>query len=448
MKNVLVIFGATGDLMDKKIAPALYGLYSQHELKIDEIVGFGRKDLSTDSFKDQLKDSIQSKMKVDDKKVSSFLENVTYFKGDFNDRESFHNLKNYIQTIDTDINKHFYLAVPANLFDVIINSLAIAELIDDKSKIMIEKPIGVDTKSAKLIESIFAKFFNQNQIYRIDHYLGKEMIQNILVFRMYNKLLQNLWSKEFIEKVEIRLNEVIGLENRGGFYDPLGALRDVGQNHLLEIVALLAMELPKDPLANDIVSKRESVLELLKIYNNDEMTENTFRGQYKGYTTIDEVLPASTTETYFKLRCFINHPDWEGVPFIIESGKRIKDLSKEIIIYFKDGNKLIFLMAPESKILLTFKAKKNCLSQEIEEIKLEAGYACRVNDTQYVSEYIQLIDNFIKGDRKYFVSKEEVLATWRFVDPIVNAWKNDIVPLYKYNPDTNEAQNAAAKIII
>jgi len=355
-------------------------------------------------------------------------------------------------------NKLFYLAVPPQNYESIFTHLKSSGLTlpcspeEGWTRVIVEKPFGHDLKTAERLDEMLGDLFQEEQIYRIDHYLGKEMTQNIISFRFNNDLFADIWNKDDIEKIEIIMLEKIGVEGRGEFYDDVGALRDYGQNHMLQLLALTTMEKPKDLSAENVRHARVNVLEALKVMNEDEIKAKTFRGQYEGYTREEGVGPQSQTETYFKLETALSSSNWDGVPIIFESGKRIEE-RKEVIITFKHRspcicpagnhieNKIIFSIAPKEEIRIEFSAKIPGL--EFKMHKQEFSYLFRDarKKAQYIEEYEKLLLDCITGNQLLFVSTDEVRAMWRFIDPIVCAWEENKVPLVKYKGGTKRVLN-------
>jgi len=469
--TVLVILGVTGDLMSRKIAPALFNLFDKNNLPQKfEIIGFSRKPLTNDEFKDSVKKMVGQHAHSKQKKLNSFLKSFTYHEGTFQNKKSYTDLSKKLTDIDDSwgicSNKLFYLAVPPKLYGTIINHLSSSGLTDPCSpeegwtRVLIEKPFGEDLKTARRLEERLSKLFREVQIYRIDHYLAKEMLQNILNFRFSNTLFESIWDKHSIEAINIRLLESIGVEKRGAFYDNLGTLRDVGQNHLLQMLALITMEHPGELDADEIRFKRAEVLKTLRPLSKKEIERQTFRAQYNGYRKIDGVAPRSMTETYFKMHgAFLDSPLWQDVPITLESGKRIGDQIKEIVITFKHPtpcvcppgsqhykNKITFTIEPKEGIDIQFWSKKPGLDFGIERRNFQFLLRGEQKRVQYVEEYEKLLLDCITGDQTLFVSTEEVRAMWTFTDPIVEAWGTGAVPMHYYKPNTNDVLETSKKV--
>jgi len=440
MRNVLIIFGATGDLMDKKISPALFGLNQDKPESFQKAIGYGRRELTNETFREMVKASINKKMHAEENVINEFLNKVEYHQGEFHDVEAYKSLNQKLISEDPETIKHVYLAIPPELYQLVIENMASASFLDQSTKLMVEKPIGHDLKSSQETEELFAKHFSESQIYRIDHYLGKDSVQNVISFRFANSMFDPVWSNKYIDKIEIRANETLGVENRGSFYDSLGALRDFGQNHLLQLLALVTMDEPEVLCCDNIRQARAKLLSMLKPLTDNELISNTFRAQYSSYKTIENVKPDSQVETYFKIKCFVDSERWKGVPFYLEHGKRMGKINKEIVVHFKGINKVIFSLEPEDSIKIFVQTKKPGITFENEDNMITLKMKEIDTSIQYVAEYTELLHDFLTGDQTFFVSKDESMYMWQFVQPILDAWSANKVPLETYMPDSNEAE--------
>jgi len=464
--TIFVIFGVTGDLVAKKIAPALFHLFNKQKLpNIFKVVGFSRSDLSNDELRARIRNILSKHddiFKNGEEKISAFLKLFVYQKGEFQTKNDYTNLSGALMKMDSEwgvcTNKLFYLAVPPQLYEDIFNHLAESGLTKpcgDKegwTRIIVEKPFGKDLSTAQKLDELLGRLFKEEQIYRIDHYLAKEMLQNILSFRFSNTLFEQSWNNKFIESIEIKLLENIGVEDRGSFYDRVGALRDVGQNHLLQMLALITMEYPQKFNAKSIRNERAKILKTLKRLTNTEIKKLTKRAQYEGYKAVKGVGANSDIETYFKIQAFLGHPRWNGIPITMESGKRMRERKKEIIVTFRHPtpclcpedakehykNKVIFSLEPEEEIKIRFWSKKPGLDMRSEEREFKFLLRGGERKTQYVEEYEKLLLDCIAGDQTLFVSTEEVREMWKFIDPIIEAWRKNLVPLKTYKQDRKE----------
>ncbi|MBI4049239.1 MAG: glucose-6-phosphate dehydrogenase [Candidatus Doudnabacteria bacterium] len=454
-KTTLVIFGATGDLMGRRIVPALYLMFTRGQLSEDfSIIGFGRRDYSDSDFRNFLREifykqaSSSNSLPILSARVASFLNLFSYQKGLFDNLEDYKALSDKLSK--QPANKLFYLAVPPEYDETIFHNLSKSGLASQTAefwtRILVEKPFGKNLEGAERLDLMLNSLFSEDQVYRIDHYLAKEILQNIIAFRFSNNLLEDVWSNKYIEQIDIKLIESIGIEDRGKFYDGVGALLDVGQNHLLQMLALSTMDRPEDFSAANIRLKRNAILEQVKILNDEEIKTYAIRGQYDGYLTETGVDPSSTTETYFKLKTYINSPRWEGVPITLESGKDFSKVQKEVVVTFKHPqpclcppgehykNRIHFRIQPHPGIAIEFWSKKPGFKMELEEQLLSFQYHSGT-EVRYLEEYARLFFDCLQGDQTLFVSGSETMTGWRFIDPVVRAWRNNLVKLKIYKDD-------------
>jgi glucose-6-phosphate 1-dehydrogenase len=476
--TIFVVLGVTGDLTAKKIAPALFNLFEKKMLPPKfEFVGVSRRDWGDAELREHIRAILHVKAPhASEASIEKFLKLVTYGKIRFDEPGDYEVLNDKLRAIDDRwgvcTNKLFYLSVPPEFYDGIFDNLHASGLTDPCSpeegwtRVVVEKPFGSDEKSAKELDAHLARLFKEEQIYRIDHYLAKEMLQNIFAFRFGNNLFEREWGAETIEAINIKLHESIGAEDRGSFYENVGALRDVGQNHLLQMLALVTMERPSgytvegggSPQA--ISAARTKLLEQLIIPSVRDAAANSFRAQYDGYQKIKGVSPKSEIETYFRVRGFLSSERWEGVPIAMESGKRLGKPLKEIEIVFraesgardypKFNNRIIIHLEPKEGITITFISKKPGHSLAVEERSLSFDFREGREDgtgVQYVREYEKLILDCIAGDQTLFVSSEEIRAMWRFTDPFIEAWRRGLVPLRHYAPDSAAIAAEAAVLM-
>ncbi|MBI5153182.1 MAG: glucose-6-phosphate dehydrogenase (NADP(+)) [Parcubacteria group bacterium] len=482
--TILVIFGATGDLIARKIAPALFYLYKAGKLPtMFRVVGVARRELTDEMFREHLRTSFTKYIGDRDKDSdpTEFLTSFVYHQGLLDVDECYISLAEHLENIDEEwgvcTNKLFYLAVPPELYKGIFEHLATSGLtvpcggeggwiplevararsaplpLTGWTRVLVEKPFGSDLKTAVELDELLGTLFKETQIYRIDHYLAKEMIQNVLSFRFANNLFEDNWNSKHIERIDIRFFETLGVEERGAFYDSVGALVDVGQNHVLQMLALVTMERPHSYDAQAIREERARVLKHLVDVTENDASKKTFRAQYNGYRTIKGVDPDSITETYFKVMTSLNLPRWEGIPVMFEGGKRMGEVKKEIVITFKHPepclcptnseehykNKVVIGLEPQEGITIQFWSKRPGLDFEMEERTFDFVLRKDKRGVQYVEEYEKLLLDCIAGEQMLFVSTDEVKATWSFIDPIVKTWKKgtDIVPIHTYVPDSN-----------
>jgi glucose-6-phosphate 1-dehydrogenase len=459
-----VVFGATGDLMDGKIAPALYHLHERGRLPARfRVVGFARRELADDAFRETVRASVRGHHAhvPEETDLCSFLSAVSYVRGVFEEPEGFSRLADRLRAIDdewgTCSNKLFFLAVPPGNYGSIIENLAGRGLTTPCSAtpgeggwtcVIVEKPFGRDGRSARGLDESLGTLFEERQIYRIDHYLAKEMLQGILNFRFTNNLFEHEWNRSAIESIDITLLEALDASKRGPFYDKVGALRDVGQNHLLQMLALVTMDRPASRDADDIRDARATLIESLRPLGPTQVAADTFRAQYSGFRVIAGVRPDSATETYFQLRTRMDGSRWAGVCVTMESGKSMGEACKRIVVTFRQPeahlcpedtactNRIVFTLEPADQIEIVFFVKKPGFDEEIEERRFTFFLYEKAEKAQYVEEYAKLMHDAFLGDQTLFVSTREVDAGWRFIDPICDAWGQGFVPLEHYEAGT------------
>lgn len=467
--QIVVIFGASGDLTKRKLIPSLYDLFDQDLLPEKfAIIGASRSNLSDTDFRNSMKEGINKYASSENKnKADTFLHSIYYQSVDAESSASFTNLKERLILISEELgiepNYIFYLSTPPSLYSTIPKNLAKVGLNNEKvgwKRLIVEKPFGYDLSSAKELNSLLKKSWNEDQIYRIDHYLGKETVQNVLVTRFSNGIFEPLWNRNFIHHVEITSAESLGVEKRGGYYDGSGALRDMIQNHLLQLVGLIAMEPPSSMDSESIRNETVKVLQSIKMINEDEVIKNVIRGQYlestikgeklKGYREEHGVEPDSKTETFAAIKFFIDNWRWGGIPFYIRSGKRLPTRVTEAVIHFKStphflftkkssffsDNQLIIRIQPDEGILIKFGMKVPGAGFEVQTVNMDFHYS-DIAHQRIPSAYERLILDAMMGDSTLYARGDAVMSAWEFLDPILNAWKTDsLVPIYGYPSGT------------
>lgn len=454
--TVLVIFGATGDLSRRKLLPALFDLYSKGFLPTSfKIVGFSRRAFSHDDFREFALLAIsEAKKRYSKKQAADFLKYLRYQPGFFDNAPHYQNLAETLIVLDNDFglcsNKLFYLATPPEFYETIFQNLAHSGLTiscggaKGWTRVLVEKPFGKDIHAAQKLDQLLDLLFKEKQIFRIDHYLAKETAQNILAFRFSNALFDPVWNKDHISKVEIRLWEKEGVGVRGEYYDSVGALRDVGQNHILQMLALIAMENPGTLSAAALQEKHALLLEALRPITGGAIAQQTARGQYIGFKREKGVASRSTTETFFRIVAYIDNARWQGVPFHLESGKGMSESKTEIIIYFKrpvaclcppedehnHRNVLTFRIQPDESISILFWAKKPGFDFNLERKRLSFHYHDSVDVRRLPNAYERILFDCIRGDQTLFNGTRELQAAWKFITPIIDGW--GATPLVEY----------------
>ncbi|MEI7511195.1 MAG: glucose-6-phosphate dehydrogenase [Candidatus Peregrinibacteria bacterium] len=455
--TTLIIFGVTGDLSRKKLLSSLFHMYCKDYLpSAFRVVGFSRHQYSESAFQEFVKEILLEKdPEADLEKIEEFTGLFYHQYGTFEDTTSYEALSKLLLEIDNTVgicmNKLFYLAVPPTSYKVIFQNLSESDLTIPCSgklgwtRILVEKPFGRDLETAQELDQLLGNLFREKQIFRIDHYLAKETIQDILTFRFSNTLFEPVWNKNFVEKVEIKLWEDIDIASRGLFYDDIGALRDVGQNHILQMLALVAMDHPGEINADAIRHARVKVMQNLKLADEQDLENCIIRGQYEGFADGVTVQSTSETETYFKMKTFVDNERWEGVPFYIESGKAVKDKKVEITISFKgahpcfcleehDGsehqNTITLSIQPKEQITVRFWSKKPGMVSGVIPQDLSFDYSLGKEQGMRVDAYEKVLFDCIAGDQTLFASTDEISASWAFITPILKKWHT--VPLEIY----------------
>ncbi len=460
--TIFVIFGITGDLAARKLLPALLSLYSKKLLpKRFSVVGFSRRPFNREEFRDFLRSRLNIRFgQYKEEDIKHFLDHIVYVQGFFDQSDSFRLLSSKLAEIDKlwgqCSNKLFHLSVPPNLYEGILHKIHDSKLAlpcSDETgwtRILIEKPFGNDTKTAQSLDALLAKLFKEKQIFRIDHYLAKESLQNILAFRFANSMYEPIWNYRFIDRVHIKLFEADGMNNRGRFYDSIGAIRDVGQNHMLMMLALIAMEKPASFSSNDIRSARAHVLKKLKSISPKSLVKQVVRGQYNGYISEEGVKPNSKTETYVRLETELSISRWKGVPFYLETGKSMSETKTEIDVYFKNTedkksehdpakqNILTFRVQPDEGIKVRFFVKTPGIGLHTEAKTLKFKYSDVASFAVIPDDYERLINDVFVGDQTLFASTDEIMASWKFITPILENWSK--LPLKKYNKGAIEVE--------
>ena len=446
--NCIVIFGASGDLTHRKLIPALYNLYKIGRLSENfSVLGVARSDLNDETFREKMREALINNEETTPDTLDAFCSHLYYQAVNTSDAQDYGKLVPRLDDLhdkyQTCGNTLYYMSTPPSLYGVIPECLAAHGLNTEEygwKRIIVEKPFGYDEKTAQALDVQIHRFFEEHQIYRIDHYLGKETVQNLLVLRFSNGWFEPLWNRNFIDYVEITGAESIGVEERGGYYDGSGAMRDMFQNHLLQVLAMVAMEPPAIINANSMRDEVAKVMHSLRPLTAEDMEHNLVLGQYtaaeingkmeKGYLEEKGVPADSRTETYIALRCEIENWRWAGVPFYVRTGKRLPARVTEIVIHFKTTphpvfsqnapeNKLIIRIQPDEAISMRFGLKKPGAGFEAKEVSMDFRYA-DLAGAQVLTAYERLLLDAMKGDATLFARTDAVHAAWKFVQPILD----------------------------
>ncbi|MGI8714342.1 MAG: glucose-6-phosphate dehydrogenase [Solirubrobacteraceae bacterium] len=475
----LVVFGATGDLAHRKLLPALYNLAHEGQLpERFEMIGVGRRDQEHEDFRDAVTDSIQrySRRRPDANVLSGLLQDTRYVQGNFDDDEVYAELHRTLQEFDEQagrkLDRVFYLSTAPEFFPLIAGKLGDAGLDrveNAHTRIVIEKPFGYDLASARALNRQLLEVFEEEQIFRIDHYLGKETVQNLMALRFANALFEPVWNRNYIDHVQITAAEDIGIGGRAGYYEHSGALRDLVQNHMLQLLALLTMEPPTAFTANRLRDEKLKVLEAIVPPTVDEVAQMAVRAQYGpgvvggervlGYKQESGVAADTRTPTYAALRLHVSNWRWAGVPFYLRTGKRLGRKLTEIAVILKpvphlalrssgsvgiQANQLVFTLQPDEGVSVSIGAKIPGTRMRIRPVNMEFRYG-----TSFLSEspeaYERLILDAMRGDATLFTRNDEIEALWGIIDPILEAWSLDTsseIPIYAAGSDGPEAARA------
>ncbi len=452
----LVMFGVTGDLARKKLLPGIYDLANRGLLPPSfALVGYGRRDWDRDAFSEYVREAMQQHARTPYRSevFRQIDEGVRFVSGAFDDDEGFLTLAETLRDLDenhgTEGNHAFYLSIPPSGFDQVIEQLRKHQLVDKSkrtpwSRVVIEKPFGHDLASARELEERVSSVFNSDSVFRIDHYLGKETVQNMLAMRFANQLFEPMWSRNYVSHVQITMAEDIGIEGRAGYYDGIGAARDVIQNHLLQLMALVAMEEPTSFAADNLRREKEKVLAAARAPRN--LKSHTARGQYtagwqggrhvRGYLEEDGIDPASQTETYAAFRVDIDNRRWAGVPFYLRAAKRMPRRVTEIALMMDaaphlpfahtdtaelGSNALVLRIQPNEGVTLRFGAKVPATQMEIRDVTMDFSYGASFAESS-PEAYERLILDVLLGDPPLFPQHTEVELSWMILDPILDYW--------------------------
>ena len=454
---VMVIFGATGDLAKRKLIPAILNLAQEEVLpKQFAIVGFAGNDLTTEVFRKTLGEELPNFAHdpIDLKMWEWLSQHIYYVKGDFQDPEAYKRLQQQISEVEklhnTGGNRFFYLAVAPRFFAPIVQQLGNAGLVQEENgrwaRVIIEKPFGHDLESARFLNAELKKVLGERQIYRIDHYLGKETVQNVMVFRFTNNIIEPLWNRNYVDHVQITAVETVGVEHRGGFYETAGALRDMVPNHLFQLMTMTAMEPPISFDADEVRNKQAEVLHAIQPLAPEDVLTNMVRGQYGeefidgqhvvGYRQEPDVSPNSNTETFVAMKLQIDNWRWAGVPFYLRTGKRLAKRATEIVIQFRrtpfvlfrntavknlETNRLVIHIQPEEGISLSFGAKVPGSVMRLGLVNMDFDYKSYFG-AEHGTGYERLLRDCMAGDATLFQRADMVEAGWSVIQPIIDVW--------------------------
>jgi len=462
----IIIFGASGDLTSRKLLPALFKLYQKKRLPEDlHIVGFARRPYSHDDFRGLMRDAVSKAegAQFDEAAWSAFVERVWYVKGDLETRDDFRALDDFLCSHEsTSANRLYYLSTAPNYYGAIVEHLAGLNMTTEEDgwrRTVIEKPFGIDLQSALTLNETVHAAFKESQVYRIDHYLGKETVQNILFLRFANAIFEPIWNRNYIDHVQITVAESVDVEHRGGYYDSAGVLRDMFQNHLLQLLCLTAME---PPTSMDATALRNEKVKVLNSIRTPSRTD-TVRAQYEGYRDASGVAPNSRTPTYAALKLYVDNWRWQGVPFYLRSGKALADKASEIVVHFRrpphlflstspddqlPPNVLSLCIQPDEGIHLQFQAKVPDSVSDTNAVDMTFHYSDGVFQGVEIPEaYQRLLMDAMSGDASLFTREDEVMLSWKLIDFVLNGWTATNAPALATYVPGSWGPDAADKLL-
>ena len=429
--DAFVFFGATGDLAFRQVFPALQALIRRGHFN-GTIVGVARSAGSLDALRERARASLEAHGGVDAQAFAKLSERLRYVNGDYQDPLTYQRLR---QALSDSKRPLYYLAIPPELFPTVANGLAVSSC-NQSARVVVEKPFGRDLASAQALNKTLHHCFPESDIFRIDHYLGKEPVQNLLFFRFANSFVEPIWNRHYIQRMQITMAEVIGIEGRGRFYEEVGAIRDVVQNHLLEIAALLTMEPPVDRQPDALRDAKHRAFDAMRPLSPSEVV----RGQYRGYRQEKDVAPNSTVETFAALRLQLDMPRWSGVPIYIRAGKRLPVTSTEIRVDLRQSPHAVFDNSPHEPNFVRFRVSPDVIVSFGARIKAPGEamvgenieLLARDSTVDDMTPYERLLGDAWRGDAMLFVREDEVESAWRVVEPVLD----NVVPIHEYEPGT------------
>ncbi len=453
--TTIVIFGASGDLAKRKLVPALFTLAAKNRLEDNvRIVGASRSPMSDDQFRESMWDALQEFRDLKNRRHDwdRFARRLHYIPADISNPEHFINMKEQLEELEGDTrpaNRLFYLSIAPSLYLPAILNLGATDLaLEDTGwrRVVIEKPFGWDLESAQSLNREVHQVFQEEQVYRIDHYLGKESVQNLLVLRFANAIFEPVWNRNYVDNIQITVAESVDVADRAAYYDESGVVRDMVQNHLLQLLAMVAMEPPSAADAESLRSKKVDVLKAIRRWETDNVSNHAIRGQYKGYLDEKGVDPGSLTGTYVAMRLYVDNWRWRDVPFYLRTGKAMTNKTSEIIVQFQSPPHLMFYdrkpddlspnvlsvcLQPNEGTHLRFQSKVPDQGMAMRPVDMEFRYETAFRDQSIPEAYELLLEDALQGDASLFIRSDHIEEAWRIVEPLLN-W-HEIRPPYQYD---------------
>ena len=453
--TTIVIFGASGDLAKRKLVPALFTLAAKNRLDDNvRIVGASRSPMSDDQFRESMWDALQEFRDLKNRRHDwdRFARRLHYIPADISNPEHFVNLKEQLEELEGDAkpaNRLFYLSIAPSLYLPAVLNLGASDLaLEDTGwrRVVIEKPFGWNLESAQALNREVHQVFQEEQVYRIDHYLGKESVQNLLVLRFANAIFEPVWNRNYVDNIQITVAESVDVGDRAGYYDESGVVRDMVQNHLLQLLTMVAMEPPSAADAESLRSKKVDVLKAIRRWETDNVSNHAIRGQYNGYLDEKGVGPGSLTGTYVAMRLYVDNWRWRDVPFYLRTGKAMANKTSEIIIQFQSPPHLMFddrkpddlspnvlsvCLQPNEGTHLRFQSKVPDQGMAMRPVDMEFRYETAFRDQSIPEAYELLLEDALQGDASLFIRSDHIEEAWRIVEPLLN-W-NEIRPPYQYD---------------